>query len=154
MLFSVTVPPCNSIMARTSGSPSPVPSCCRLSEESTCSNGLSTRSRSSAGIPIPVSAMIRTSPFLRSNRAESSMVPPGGVNFTELETRLSSTCLILRSSARNGGRSGGRHASARQLADRANDIAQVEEIFVEIELARFGLRQVEDIGDDLQQMLA
>ena len=41
-----------------------------------------------------------------------------------------------------------------QLPDRADDFAQIEDAFVEIELAGFSLREVEDIVDDPQQMRA
>ena len=39
-----------------------------------------------------------------------------------------------------------------QLPDRAHDVAQVEHVLGELDFSRFGLRQVEDVVDDLQQV--
>ena len=57
------------------------------------------------------------------------MVPPGGVNFTALDIRFSSTCLILRSSPRNGGRSGGRSIFAvKPPADKGLEARLIEPV--------------------------
>src|SRR6202040_475986 len=46
------------------------------------------------------------------------------------------------------------HAYARQLEYRAHGVADVENLLVERQLARLGLRQVEDVVDDLQKVRA
>src|SRR5712691_4412277 len=46
------------------------------------------------------------------------------------------------------------YARADQLADRADRVAQIENLLVQLELAGLGLRQVEDVVDDAQEMHA
>src|SRR4030088_172951 len=49
---------------------------------------------------------------------------------------------------------GAANAVAHQLAGRVDRVAQVEHDLVEVKLARLGLRQVENVVDDLEQMRA
>ncbi len=161
-LDSCRLPPCNSMIALTSGRPKPVPWWARAKVESTCSNGWSTRSRSSAAMPMPVSLTVSTIPVSGSHRPVTAMCPPAGVNLMALVMRLSNTCLVLRSSARSSGSSSGSSSVsvrpllptrvADQLAYRLDRLAQVESILDQIELASLGFRQIEDVVDDLQEM--
>src|SRR5690348_4935798 len=86
-------PPCSSISALAMGRPRPVPSLRRVRWSSTCSNGSSTFSSCSRGMPTPVSlTVIKRSPCL--SRLQSTMTRPlGCVNLTALDKRLSRTCL-------------------------------------------------------------
>ena len=50
------------------------------------------------GMPMPVSATVTTRSF-PCRSADTDTDPPSGVNLTALDSRLTSTCLILSSSA-------------------------------------------------------
>ncbi len=111
-LSSVRAPPCNSTRCLASGSPRPVPSCLRLILLSTWPKEAIAFGISSAAIPIPVSAIVRTkSPSLRN--VERHTRPPSGVNLTALERRLSTICRKRRGSTRTSEMSSSKNSERR-----------------------------------------
>ncbi len=89
-------PACSSMILREIARPRPVPPLVRVVEPSSCRNSSNTRSRSSGAIPGPVSATATSNAPLAA--ATLTATSPSSVNLIALPTRLSSTCVIRRSS--------------------------------------------------------
>ena len=113
-------------------------------------------------MPMPVSAIISTMES-SSTRLRTTTVPPSGVNFTALDSRLTMICLTARRSATTEMASSISASSVRFLSSaRAGDDAQrfrqrlrqVELLHVELHAAGLDLRHVEDVVDDFQQIMA
>ena len=111
-LSTAMVPLCAATMALAMVSPRPVPGiACRVAA-SERKNLSKIRSRSPAGMPMPVSATASTawSPCMPTL---TSTLPPSGVNFTALEMRLPASWAM---------RSGSRAKQGRAAAERASSM--------------------------------
>ena len=90
-LSSQTWPPISSTSRRQMVSPSPVPPCFRVVDESACMKGWNRRAACSFVMPMPVSLMenrsLTFSP-VRSSSSAFTRISPRSVNFTALFTRL------------------------------------------------------------------
>src|SRR5690606_26953337 len=84
-------PPCSSAMLRTIARPSPLPPVRRLRDLSARQNRPKTCGRSSAEIPVPVSAT-SISASAPSRRPRTVTVPPSGVCRIALPTRFPTAC--------------------------------------------------------------
>ncbi len=90
-LAAMAVPPCSSARRRTRVKPIPRPPRARSSGASPWTKSSNTRSVRSADMPTPVSRIEKTASS-RSCVTLTQMVPPPGVNFTALPTRLATIC--------------------------------------------------------------
>ena len=91
-----------STMAREMVSPRPLPGITRWVTASVRKNRSKIRSRSAAGMPMPVSETLSTASFPWTARVTSTF-PSSGVNFTALEMRLPrSWAMRVGSTARRG----------------------------------------------------
>ena len=91
---------------RLTASPSPVP--VRAAPGATCTNGAKTSSRRSGAMPMPVSSTSTETdarPSPSSVTLARTVMPPAGVNFMALPTRLMSTCRTLPASSSSRSRS-------------------------------------------------
>ena len=68
-------------------------------DRSPCWNESKIRSWSAGSIPMPVSVTVTATSSSLAPAPATSTLPPSGVNFTALLSRLSSTCLSRSSSA-------------------------------------------------------
>ena len=115
-------------------------------------------------MPMPVSATVIDSPASPSNRPEILIRPPGGSELhriaDQVEENLPRLTLIGAQPRQIGGeidRDGHPRLVDRRTADphhRLDDVAQIENLFLNFELAGFGLGDVEDLVDQVQQMRA
>lgn len=90
-LLTPMVPPISSQSCRAMASPRPVPPCLRVIEASTCENDSKSRSRLSAGMPMPVSRTSSRSVTVFSlwaSRVTLTSTCPRLVNLTALLARF------------------------------------------------------------------
>ncbi len=119
-LSAVIVPPCKATSSLTSASPIPLPSVDRARVVSTRWNRSNSRGSSARGMPIPVSLTVTTASV--SSRLTLTVMEPSKVNFSALESRLSTTFSHISRSRYTGSSSGGQSTAnvkpARSTADR------------------------------------
>ena len=106
----------------------------------------------------------RPAPRRSTRAALTSTAPPSGVNFTAFESRLKITCRIRRSSPSTTSTSGSAASASRTPSfdrplahhhDAALErLAQRERRDLELDLPRLDLREVEDVVDEREQVVA
>ena len=90
-LAASTVPPCSSVIRRTSVSPRPRPPCPPAAPRAPCTKRSKTRDNTSGAMPIPESRT-RSTASPSDGSSVMSTVPPAGVKRSALPTRLVTTC--------------------------------------------------------------
>jgi hypothetical protein len=160
-LFSSIEPLWASTTARAIVRPSPVPSMARSCAAEARKNRSKSRLCSAAGTPIPVSetASTTSSPFAPS---ATTTRPPGGVNLTAFETRLSRSC-PRRAGVAPQSRDGGRvepELNRSSLGDGAQHLyrllgeqAEVGLADLEGQPAGFDLRDEEEVAHQAEEAL-
>jgi hypothetical protein len=88
-LSAVMVPPCSPTSSLTRASPIPLPSVDRALAFSMRWNRSNRRGISDSGMPVPVSATVITAPVAPAETR--TVIEPSKVNFSALESRLSTT---------------------------------------------------------------
>ena len=116
------------------------------------------------GYPVPCRGSRHTGRPGRSKPAFSVTVPPWGVNLMAFDRRFSTTCRMARSSAQIGGRLGSIASvtvisrfvarSAMQVPTVLDDQRQGDRLLLQLVAARFHAREIEDLVDQHQQVLA
>ena len=166
---TVRSPPIMRASWRLIARPRPVPPKRRVVDASACWKDSNRRARSFSAMPMPVSATSkRTSvapPSSRPSHVTSTVTSPSGVNFTALDSRLVSTCASRPRSPRDRARDlvaeEDRQLQALAVRGRGDDVggrlddlAQVERALLQLQVAGLDLRDVQDVVDDRQQLLA